>query len=178
MNILLIGGSKSGKSLLAQEVTHRLAAGGLLYYWATMEPADGEDRARIRRHLAERDGWGFATVERGRALPGALPGLEPEGAVLLDSVTALLANEMFSPQGVDEAAPQRALEELLTLSGQLCHLVCVCDDVFRFDGAYDPVTEAYRAGLAHICRGLAKRFDTVAEVSVGVPHVWKGEWPV
>ena len=45
MNILLIGGSKSGKSLLAQEVTHRLAAGGPLYYWATMEPADGEDRA-------------------------------------------------------------------------------------------------------------------------------------
>ncbi len=175
MNVLLLGGSKSGKSLLAQEVTRRLAGGGPLYYWATMQPIDGEDRARIRRHLEERDGWGFATVERGRDLPGALPEIDPRGAVLLDSVTALLANEMFSSLGVDEGAPERALSDLLTLSGHLRHLVCVCDDVFRFDGPYDPVTEAYRAGLARVCRGLAKSFDTVAEVSVGVPHVWKGD---
>ena len=39
-----------------------------MIYWATMEPVDGEDRARIARHLDERAGWGFSTVECGRAL--------------------------------------------------------------------------------------------------------------
>ena len=74
MKILLVGGSKSGKSGLAQRLCVRLAAGAPMIYWATMEPVDGEDRARIARHLDERAGWGFSTVECGRALErAALP---------------------------------------------------------------------------------------------------------
>ena len=38
MRILLIGGSKSGKSHLAQQLCRSL--GGPLVYWATMEPVD------------------------------------------------------------------------------------------------------------------------------------------
>ena len=52
MRILLLGGSKSGKSGLAQRLARDLSEGNSLYYWATMEPTDEEDRARIRRHLA------------------------------------------------------------------------------------------------------------------------------
>ena len=36
MRILLIGGSKSGKSTTAQRLCRRLAAGGPMYYWATV----------------------------------------------------------------------------------------------------------------------------------------------
>ena len=71
MRILLLGGSKSGKSMLGQRLTRQLADGGPMIYWATLEPRDTEDRAIVRRHLAERDGWGFGTLERGRALPEA-----------------------------------------------------------------------------------------------------------
>ena len=49
MRILLLGGSKSGKSHLAQTLCRKLAEGGPMIYWATMEPVDGEDRDRIRR---------------------------------------------------------------------------------------------------------------------------------
>ena len=72
MRILLLGGSKSGKSMLGQRLTRQLADGGPMIYWATLEPRDTEDRAIVRRHLAERDGWGFGTLERGRALPEGL----------------------------------------------------------------------------------------------------------
>ena len=41
MKILLVGGSKSGKSGLAQRLCVRLAAGAPMIYWATMEPVDG-----------------------------------------------------------------------------------------------------------------------------------------
>ena len=91
MRILLLGGSKSGKSMLGQRLTRRLADGGPMIYWATLEPRDGEDRAIVRRHLAEREGWGFQTLERGRELPRGLAAVPPESAVLFDSVTACLA---------------------------------------------------------------------------------------
>ena len=105
MKILLVGGSKSGKSGLAQRLCVRLAAGAPMIYWATMEPVDGEDRARIARHLDERAGWGFSTVECGRALERAA--LPERACVLFDSVTALLANEMFSGAQPDARSGQR-----------------------------------------------------------------------
>ena len=92
-----------------------------MIYWATMEPVDGEDRARIARHLDERAGWGFSTVECGRALERAA--LPERACVLFDSVTALLANEMFSGAQSDAAAPERAAQELLALSCRAAHLV-------------------------------------------------------
>lgn len=168
MRILLVGGSKSGKSGLAQYMVRELAAGAPMYYWATMEPTDGEDRRRIARHLRERDGWGFITVERGRELTGALDRVAPGGAVLFDSVTALLANEMFSGPEPDASAPERAAEELLELSRRAAHLVCVCDDIFRDAGRYDAWTECYRRGLAAVCRTLAAEFDEVYEVTAGL----------
>ncbi|MDD7652441.1 MAG: bifunctional adenosylcobinamide kinase/adenosylcobinamide-phosphate guanylyltransferase [Candidatus Faecousia sp.] len=172
MRILLLGGSKSGKSGLAQTLTRNLAAGGPMIYWATMEPVDDEDRARIQKHLEDRAGWGFETVERGRDLTGALP-LAPGASVLLDSVTALLANEMFGAN-LDEGAPNRAAGALLEVSRQAAHLVCVCDDLFRDAGRYDSWTECYRRGLAQICRRLAREFDLVCEVTAGIVKAHKG----
>ena len=54
MRILLVGGSKSGKSSLAQEIAIKLADGGPKYYWATMEPTDREDDERIAGRERER----------------------------------------------------------------------------------------------------------------------------
>ena len=53
MRYFLSGGSKSGKSMLGQRLARDMAAGGPLYYIATMIPRDEEDQARIRRHLQE-----------------------------------------------------------------------------------------------------------------------------
>ena len=66
MNVFISGGCKNGKSYYAQKLASDLAReqGKPLYYIATMIPRDEEDRARIRRHLAERDGWGFETLEQ------------------------------------------------------------------------------------------------------------------
>ena len=84
MRILLIGGSKSGKSTAAQRLRRHLAAGAPLYYWATMTPRDSEDHQRILRHIADREGWGFRPIERSTGLTAALPDIDKRGAVLLD----------------------------------------------------------------------------------------------
>lgn len=61
MNIFISGGCKNGKSYYAQKLARDMAAkAGLpLYYLATMIPKDGEDRARIKRHLSETGRLGF-----------------------------------------------------------------------------------------------------------------------
>ena len=123
MNVFISGGCKNGKSMYAQNIARDMAQSQNvpLYYIATMIPTDDEDRARIRRHLSERDGWGFETIEQGRRICDALKAaasrgggrncpatadaqvngtadgqgkgdaavkVNPEGAFLLDSVTA------------------------------------------------------------------------------------------
>lgn len=177
MRVLLLGGSKSGKSTAAQHLCRALGGGGPLYYWATMTPRDEEDRARIARHIADRDGWGFATVERPRDLPGALEQVEAAGCVLFDSVTAALSERMFGAEFA-ENAPDIVAEELLTVSRHVRHFVAVCDDIFRGGETYEDWTEVYVRGLAAIARRLAAEFDVVCEMSGGLPHLWKGEWPL
>ena len=173
MRILIVGGSKSGKSHLAQQLTRSLASGGRAYYWATMEPTDREDAERIEKHIEDRAGWGFETIERGRALTdGPMP--EADSSVLFDSVTALLANEMFFGQEPDPTAPLRALRELIVVSKQVRNFVCVCDEVFRDGFEYGDWTDEYVRGLAGVCRGLASVFDAVYEAAAGIIKVHKG----
>lgn len=175
MKILLLGGSKSGKSGLAQRFCVRLAR------WCTHDLL-GDDGASGRRGpRPHRPPSGRARglgLQHGRVRPALERAALPERAcVLFDSVTALLANEMFSGAQPDAAAPERAAQELLALSCRAAHLVCVCDDIFRDGAAYDEWTERYRSGLARVCRTLAAEFDTVCEVTAGLPHLWKGELP-
>ena len=154
--------------MLGQRLTRQLADGGPMYYWATLEPRDGEDRAIVRRHLAERDGWGFETIEQGRQLPQALKWVSPAGTVLFDSITACLACQMFSAPEPDGEAPRRTAEELLVISRHPAHFVCVCDELWRDGVAYETWTETYRRGLAEICRTLAAEFDVVCELTAGL----------
>ena len=177
MKILLTGGSKSGKSTAAQHLCRHLAAGGPMYYWATMTPRDGEDRRRVLRHIADRAGWGFQTIERSTGLTAALPDIDKGGAVLLDSVTAALSEAMFGPE-FDANAAATVTAELLAVSRYPAHFVCVCDDLWRGGEDYPDWTEVYVRGLAHVCRALAAEFDVVCDMAAGLPHVWKGAWPL
>lgn len=132
MKVYISGGAKNGKSKLAQDIAQLLAEYEIveldssnmptgknrretplpLYYVATMIPTDDEDRARITRHVRERAGLGFTTIERSKNISGIIKTdseeitedarssagyCDSEGVFLLDSVTALLANVMFPP---------------------------------------------------------------------------------
>lgn len=175
MKILLVGGSKSGKSGLAQQIAVMLSGGNNLYYWATMEPTDDEDDSRISRHVSDRRGMGFITIERGRNILGLCP--ESGSTVLFDSLTALLANEMFA-SGFDPNAAERAASGILILSDRVENFICVCDDIFRDGSNYEQETDAYVRGLALICRRAAENFDVVCEVVGGIPRELKGTLPV
>ena len=172
MSVFISGGCKNGKSLHAQRIAR--AMGAPLYYVATMIPRDDEDEARIRRHREERSGWGFQTLEQGRYILDCLERADPRGAFLLDSVTALLANEMFPPEGVKPDAAEKIADELAAFVSRAPNTVLVSDYIYSDAALYDPLTEAYRAGLAHVDRRLARCCDDVLEIACGQIIVHQG----
>lgn len=180
MKIFISGGCKNGKSSLAQQLAVKLSQGKKRYYLATMIPCDGEDLARIRRHRADRDGLEFETVEAGRNICAAIKDCDPAGSYLLDSVTALLLNELYPTPTASEPDPDGALrcrQELLELCDRVENAVFVSDHIYADGIAYDAYTENYRRSLAWIDRALAARCDTVLEVMSGNILLHKGELP-
>ncbi|MBR0599075.1 bifunctional adenosylcobinamide kinase/adenosylcobinamide-phosphate guanylyltransferase [Sinanaerobacter chloroacetimidivorans] len=174
MNILISGGSKNGKSYYAQQLAKKQACGGPLYYIATMEPVDKEDHLRIRRHQAEREGWGFTTIEQGRRICDIQA--DWKGSFLLDSVTALLSNEMFSSDGtVEEKAYLHVASDLEAFAQKSGNTVFVSDYIYSDAIHYEKLTEDYRKGLAYIDRTLAAVCDLVIEVAFGNIILIKGE---
>lgn len=177
MIVFITGGAKNGKSSFAQDMAVKLAKGGKHYYIATMIPVDEEDRERIRRHIADRDGMGFETVECGRQILSCLPKVDVTGSFLLDSATALLMNELFVPPDwhVDYHAAERCGRELVAFAKQVANIVIVSDYIYSDANRYDEVTESYRRGLASIDRKLAAISDVVLEMSAGNLIYHKGE---
>ncbi len=187
MNIFISGGCKNGKSDFAQEQAVKLAkryrqesdlrsdgssssvhSPVRLYYVATMIPYDDEDRARIKKHIENRAGLGFETLELGRDLMSRIS--DPDGVYLVDSVTALLLNELFpsaefacaDPDGVN-----RCRDELLALAGFARGVVFVSDYIYSDAARYDEFTENYRRSLASVDAALAEVCDMVIELCAG-----------
>lgn len=176
MNILISGGAKNGKSMFAQRASKQMAEDMNLplYYIATMIPGDDEDLARIERHKREREGWGFETLEVGTNLSDLLKGSDLAGVFLLDSVTALLANEMFKKDGtVDMEAPERVAEECVAFAKAMKNVLFVSDYIYADPIGCDRLTEEYRRGLAAIDRRLAQVCERVVDVTAGIPKDMK-----
>lgn len=187
MNVFISGGCKNGKSMYAQTIARDMSRikDIELYYLATMRPVDEEDLARIARHIKERAGWGFTTVEQSEDICQCLSSdscckdsdgrtVNPKGVFLLDSVTALLSNEMFKADGsIDYDASDRVAAELKKFAELTGNTVFVSDYIYGDAGQYDPLTESYRKGLAFIDKTLAGICDRVIEVSFGTVIEYK-----
>lgn len=180
MKILILGGSKSGKSSYAERTALRLAKEGKRYYIATMIPFDEEDQKRIENHRNARNGKGFETIEMGRSIHKCLelPDTDPDAVFLVDSITALLLNEWFPDthsQNADFSGTGRCLESLQNLASSTRDIVLVSDYIFSDAARYDEFTESYRAALASLHIALAESFDVVIELSAGNIICHKGE---
>ena len=176
MIVFVSGGAKNGKSGFAQNLAVQLANGGKRYYVATMIPVDEEDRERIRKHVADRDGLGFETIECGGDILSCL-NYDKNGSFLLDSVTALLQNVMFPIEKnyeMDLKAAETCAQDVAVFAKSVANAVIVSDYIYSDARRYDESTECYRRCLANIDRLLAQVSDTVIEVSAGQLIFHKG----
>lgn len=179
MTYFISGGAKNGKSTLAQELA--VALGKKRYYVATMISTGAEDDERIRRHIADRAGMGFETVECFKNILDCLNTAEKNAVFLVDSVTALMQNALFPVEKnyeMDLQAAARCADELVQFAQSVRHAVFVSDYIYADGICYDEGTERYRKCLADVDRRLAAVCDTVVEVSAGQYGIYKGELPL
>ena len=181
MIVLLSGGAKNGKTAFAEDIAVKLSGGGRRFYVATMIPYDAEDRARIARHVGERAQKGFGTLEIPRDIGSAVDSGGADATYLVDSVTALLLNEMYPGSYDAEADPgaaARCRTGLLRLAKEAKNAVFVSDYLYSDAARYDAFTENYRRDLASLDRALAEAADTVIEMTAGIPVCRKGRMPL
>lgn len=179
MIVLIIGGSGSGKSAYAETYLTALEEVDKRYYIATMQVYDKEGEEKIRRHQKMREGKGFQTIEQMVSVEQALNKMSDqtisESAALLECVSNLTANEMFSeakPKTAEMTA-EKILYGIKKLGEELKYLVIVTNNVFEDGIAYDKTTMEYLKAMGRINEGLAVMADMVLEVVVGIPIIWK-----
>ena len=96
MLTFIFGGSASGKSEYAEQYAASLAhnCNAPLLYLATMCANDTESKQRIERHRRMRADKSFQTMEVSKEIGSIV--VESDSVVLLECLSNLLANEMFS----------------------------------------------------------------------------------
>jgi len=180
MKIFVTGGCKNGKSYYSQHLAkhQQNSDSGALYYIATMNATDREDDKRIKRHQIEREGWGFITIEQYENIENILTKSDHNGSYLLDSLTALLANEMFTPDGkVHTDASAKIAKGLLEILHHINNIIIVSDYIYSDAMLYDPLTDEYRKSLATLDKLCAKHSDVVLEVCYTQIITHKGYLP-
>lgn len=185
MVILITGGSKCGKSRIAEEIITGYA--GKRYYIATMEPFGEEAKTAIERHRSMRADKGFETIERYTDVGGIRfpkvsyqvsvdDSLKVPGCVaLLECMGNLCANEMFSPQGIHEGVTEKILSDIDKLHCQTEVFVIVTNQVGADGMEYSPETMNYIKVLGNVNAALAAKADVVIEAVCGIPVIHKGK---
>lgn len=197
MIALVIGGSGSGKSAYAEQMAVKAAGNGSLYYVATMQVYDEEGKKKVERHQKMRAGKGFLTIEQPRRLKEAAKKVATEKVsagkvaagkvaaervpagkiVLLECMSNLVANEMFSEENLsavmDEAKVKQLSHEIISgvtaLQDSCDILIIVTNQIFEDGIRYDASTMAYIRLLGDINRQIAERAEQVIEVVAGIP---------
>ncbi len=178
MLTLVSGGSASGKSEFAESLVlsskqeHR-------FYLATMIAFDEECKKRIARHRLMRAEKNFETIEVPTDLHTVTFLKNGSKIALLECMSNLVANEIFSPTASEYPDLQQIEEKILTgvrfLMQQCEEVVIVTNELFSDGIRYDSSTQSYLEVLAKVNQRIAALADKVFEVTAGIPICWKGE---
>jgi adenosylcobinamide kinase/adenosylcobinamide-phosphate guanylyltransferase len=84
--VVILGGTRSGKSRLGRSRASDLAGGGPVTFIGTALPGDPELDERIALHRRDRPG-GWTTIEPGADLVDAVAAINPDDTILLDGLT-------------------------------------------------------------------------------------------
>lgn len=158
--VLVLGENDSGKSLYAEQLS--VESGSPRYYLATMVPHTDENFKRIEKHRRQRSEKGFETLE----VPWEIDQIqiERDGVVLLEDISNLLANGIFS-HGADG---KMALDKVKKLADH-CKTLIIVSISGLTDRGYDEGTVRYISDLNWINQQLSEMAEIVYHMVDGVP---------
>ena len=167
--VVVLGGTRSGKSRFGRDRAAALAAGGPVTYVATALPGDPELDDRTRRHRADRPG-DWETIEAGEALAAAIRSVPPGTTVLLDGLTLWASLALADdPTRVDDVLDGPFADVLAAIADHDGPVVVVSDEIGLGLVPLDPLGRAFRdlLGIAH--QRLVARSDEAWFMVAGRP---------
>jgi adenosylcobinamide kinase / adenosylcobinamide-phosphate guanylyltransferase len=180
--IFITGGVRSGKSSFAERKAVEFASktGGQLNYLATGVPSDPEMKERIEQHQRDRDSgtYHWKTLEQSIQIGKLADKFNHEDIILLDCVTTLLNNELFSSeQNGDECFLETVKKNIITginlIKKRAGALIVVSNEVL-YESLGSEIVVTYGRLLGQIHQYLVMEADQVFLVEAGIPIVMKG----
>jgi adenosylcobinamide kinase/adenosylcobinamide-phosphate guanylyltransferase len=164
--ILVIGGSRSGKSDHALLLGEQLTAANRIFI-ATCQPQDEEMQRRVAQHRRTRDpSW--QTLEEPLDLAGALGRCPPSaGVILVDCLTLWISNLLLTH--ADDAAWQAAVDALgRSLARVACPVILVSNEVGTGIVPDNPLARRFRDANGWTNQQIAARAGQVIWMVAGI----------
>jgi adenosylcobinamide kinase/adenosylcobinamide-phosphate guanylyltransferase len=171
---LILGGVRSGKSQLAEDLANQQPAD--VIYIATATAGDAEMSARIQQHQRRRPA-AWALHEEPVALGAVLSAKNTCTAnaqppcLLIDCMSLWLSNLLHAGDAVFEQEKQNFLAALDNYTGDV---VIVSNEVGFGIIGMDPLTRRFADELGWLNQALAKKCERVVLVVAGLGQVLKG----
>ena len=157
--VVVLGGTRSGKSRYGRDRAIALAGDGPVSYLATAIPGDPELDARIHRHRLERPA-DWETIEAGVDLAAAIRGIAADATILLDGFTLWASLALADDPSRVDAVLDGAFADVVTAIGE--HdgpVVIVSDEIGLGLVPLDPLGRAFRDLLGIVHQRLVARSD-------------------
>jgi adenosylcobinamide kinase/adenosylcobinamide-phosphate guanylyltransferase len=148
--VVVLGGTRSGKSRFGRARAAAVAEGGPVVYVATALPGDPELDDRIRRHRRDRPA-DWSTIEPVPDLPNAIRAIPNGTTILLDGLTLWVALLMDGEPDLDAVLSGPIADLRAALAAHVGPAVVVSDEVGLGSVPMDAGARLFRdvLGIAH-----------------------------
>ena len=165
----IYGGVSSGKSEYAEE----LISGEFnkKIYLATMENAGEHAGKRVEKHLLQREGKGFFTIEEPRHIKDL--NIDEDDNILLEDLTNLLSNNLFNEAGLKnnfKEITEEIFSDIITLKSRCNSVFIVGNDIFSTERNQSRELDIFIDCLYSLHKQIIEVVDRVIEVVYGLPY--------
>jgi adenosylcobinamide kinase/adenosylcobinamide-phosphate guanylyltransferase len=167
MNILIIGGCRSGKSAWALSEAEKFNTHRRLFI-ATCQPYDDEMRTRIDRHQRERDA-SWETLEIPLELPATLAAHNARGNVILTDCLTLWMTNLMLAEWSDAEIDAQIAALMDTLSAMRCPVILVANEVGQGIVPENQMARRFRDWAGMVNQKVAACADQVLWMVAGIP---------
>jgi len=173
IRLLVLGGARSGKSRLAQDIAERRWRHPV--YLATSEILDDEMAARVRMHRQTRTRRWHCVEEPLEIARIIRRGVPDTDGLLVDCLTIWLSNVLLKE---GRGAFARRRDELIkALHNTRQDVILVANEVGMGVVPEHELGRTFRDLAGWLNQAVAKEADTVVFVAAGLPLILKGRLP-